>query len=554
MTENYPGASGSGEPEPSPEHSSQSAQQGQPGAGPVAGEAGVSGASGVGVGGLSGAGVGGVSASEASASGVGAGGVGANAGPAAEPAAGSNPDPNAADPNAADPSPWSAGSHAYYSPPTSQYQPSGGYGGYPPAGGSSLPPMPVGQPPVSAGQPQAPRRRGRVALIAGVAVLALVVGGGAGTLGGYLVSGSHGGPGTVNSLDQVPPNAAPASNTPPPASGTVQAVASAVLPAVVEVSVQFQSNQGLGGDTGSGIVITADGDILTNNHVITDAIANNGQIQVIFQSGKTVKATVIGRDPSADIAVIKAQGASGLTVAQLGNSDNLQVGQQVVAIGAPYGLSGTVTSGIVSALHRPTAAGSSNTANSQDTVMDAIQTDAAINPGNSGGPLVNMQGQVIGINSAIYSSSNSASGQAGNVGIGFAIPVNQAQRLAQDIVTTGHSIQTYLGVTVTDSVSTAIGGAAAQDPQYLSQLEQAGLTNGALIKSVASGGPADKGGLKAGAVVVKAVTNGVTRLITSANGLVAAVRASAPGNQMTLTLSDGSTITATLGGQPVAGN
>jgi putative serine protease PepD len=499
MTENYPGASGSGEPQPSPEHSSrpaQPAQHGQPG---QPGQ------------------------------------------PAAEPTAGSNPDPNAGDPN-----PWSAGSHAYY-PPTSQYQSAGGYGGYPPAGASTVPSVP-------AGQPQAPRRRGRVALIAVVAVLALVVGGVAGGVGGYLVSGSgSGGSGTVNALDQAPVNTAPASSTPGPSSGTVQAVASAVLPAVVEVSVQFQSNQGLGGDTGSGIVITSDGDILTNNHVIAAAAANNGQIQVIFQSGRTVKATIIGRDPSADVAVIKAQGASGLTVAQLGNSDSLQVGQQVVAIGAPYGLSGTVTSGIVSALHRPTAAGSSNTSNSQDTVMDAIQTDAAINPGNSGGPLVNMQGQVIGINSAIY-SSGSASGQGGNVGIGFAIPVNQAQRLAQDIVTTGHSIQTYLGVSVTDSVSTAVGGAAAQDPQYLSQLEQAGLTNGALIKSVASGGPADKAGLKVGAVVVKVVTNGVTRLITNANGLVAAVRAAAPGNQMTLTLSDGSSITATLGGQPVAAN
>ncbi|HWE89107.1 MAG TPA: trypsin-like peptidase domain-containing protein [Pseudonocardiaceae bacterium] len=477
-----------------------------------------------------------------------------SADPAIAPSAETSPEPgqpgHAGQEAFAEANPWSASGQTYYSPPASHYQTAGGYGGYPPPSGPPAQQTMVGQPP--AGGP--PRRR-RGALIAGIAVLALLVGGGAGALGGYLVAGNNNASGSsVNALDQVGPNAAPASSTPSPSSGTVQSVAAAVLPAVVEVSVQYQTNQGLGGDTGSGIVITSDGDILTNNHVIADGVTNNGQIQVIFQSGKTVNATVVGRDPTADVAVIKAQGASGLTTAQLGNSDGLQVGQQVVAIGAPYGLSGTVTSGIVSALRRPTSAGDSNSANNQDTVMDAIQTDAAINPGNSGGPLVNMQGQVIGINSAIYSSGGSSSSQGGNVGIGFAIPINQAQRLAQDIVTTGHSTQTYLGVSVEDSVSSMAGGSAAQNQQYQSELEQAGLTNGALIHTVQAGGPGDKAGLKTGEVVVKASANGVTRLITSADGLVAAVRAAAPGNQMTLTLSNGSTVTVTLGGQPVTAN
>ena len=478
MTENYPGAAGSGEPEHSPEYSSQPSQNVQPGS----------------------------SASTGGQAGSGYSGAGGS----------------------------------FY-----QYPSSGGYGSYPPPSGSSLPPISPGQQTTQT----APRRRGRAAVVAGVAALALVVGGAAGGLGGYLASGGGGGSSGVSALDQAVPNSSSSSST--PASGTVQSVAAAVLPAVVEVSVQYRTNQGLRGDTGSGIVISSDGDILTNNHVISDAAANRGQIQVIFQSGKTVNATVVGRDPSADVAVIKAQNTSGLTVAQLGNSDGLQVGQEVVAIGAPFGLSGTVTSGIVSALHRPTSAGDSSSSNSQDTVMDAIQTDAAINPGNSGGPLVNMQGQVIGINSAIYSNSSSDSGQSGNVGIGFAIPINQARRLAQDIVTTGHSTQTYLGVSVQDSVSSAAGGASNQDPNYQSELEEAGLTNGALVQSVVSGGPADKAGMKAGQVVVKTVSDGVTRLITSANGLVAAVRAVAPGDQMTFTLSDGTSITVTLSGQTV---
>jgi putative serine protease PepD len=413
------------------------------------------------------------------------------------------------------------------------------FGSYPPLGNQQTAAMPVGAPP----------KRGRGGLIAGVAVLALVVGGAAGSLGGYLFSNDNGSGPAQNALSEPVPTASQAAAP----TGSVQAVANKVLPTVVEISVQAQSDQGVTGDTGSGVIISSDGEILTNNHVIADAAtagAGQSQIQVIFSNGRTVKATIIGRDPTSDVAVIKAQGVTGLPVVSFGTATNLQVGQAVVAIGAPYGLSGTVTSGIVSSLHRPTVAGDGGQS-SQTTVMDAIQTDAPINPGNSGGALVNMQGQVIGINSAIYSSSSSSGQQGGNVGIGFAIPIDQARRLANDIVTTGHSTQTLLGVTVVDNVE---GVPAAQmdqiSPDQQSQEEEAGLTNGAFIVSVNPGGPADKGGLKANAVVTKA--NG--RLITSANGLVAAVHAAAPGDKMTLTLSDNSTITVTLSGETVQTN
>jgi putative serine protease PepD len=411
--------------------------------------------------------------------------------------------------------------------------PQGGYGGYPPPNGPPTGPITTGYP--IGGLPPEPRRRGSGGLVVGVAVLALVIGGLAGGLGGYLVS--HNDNDVASSLTQPEP----ANQTANAPAGSVQAVASKVLPVVVTIAAEFQAQGDVNGDTGSGFIISSNGDILTNNHVIADA-ASGGRIQVIFASGKTVDATVVGRDPTTDIAVIKAQGVSGLPIAALGRSDDLAVGQDVVAIGAPFELSGTVTSGIVSSLHRPTEAGD-GTDTSQTTVLDAIQTDAPINPGNSGGPLVDMQGHVIGINSAIYSPQSSSGGlqgqqtQGGNVGIGFAIPIDQARRTADEIVKTGKATQTVLGVQVTDNTPTEGGQASI-------------LPNGALIKSVTSGGPADKAGLKAGAVGVKA--DG--RTVNSSDGLVAAVHAAAPGDRMTLTLSNGATVTVTLSGQPVNPN
>jgi putative serine protease PepD len=419
------------------------------------------------------------------------------------------------------PSPWSQ----YGAQPG--YQQPSGYP-YPPSG------QPTGQvtsPFLFAGEQPAEPKRGRGGLIAGVVVLSLVVGGLAGGLGGYLASHSGTDAG-LSALEQQPP-ARQTANAP---NGSVQAVANKVLPVVVTIAAEFQSQGNVSGDTGSGVIISSGGDILTNNHVIAGA-ANGGHLHVIFASGRTVDATIVGRDPTTDIAVIRAQGVSGLPIAQLGRSDDLSVGQDVVAIGAPFELSGTVTSGIISSLHRPTEAGDGSAA-SQTTVLDAIQTDAPINPGNSGGPLVDMQGQVIGINSAIYSpNSGGPQAQSGNVGIGFAIPINQARRTADQIVRTGNATQTVLGVKVEDNTPTQGG-----QPSI--------LPNGALITQVNPGGPADKAGLKPGSVVVRA--DG--RLVTSSDGLVAAVHAAAPGDRMQLTLSNGATITVTLAGQVVHPN
>ncbi len=216
----------------------------------------------------------------------------------------------------------------------------------------------------------------------------------------------------------------------PAPAGSVQEVAAKVLPSTV--SVLASSGQSAG--EGSGIILTADGLILTNNHVIAGAT----DIQVRFNDGTTATAKVVGADATDDLAVLRADGVSGLSPATLGSSGDLVVGQPVVAIGSPLGLSATVTSGIVSALNRPVRTSSADQSRSaQDTVMNAVQTDAAINPGNSGGALVDMSGNVIGINSAIASLSSNEQGEAGSIGVGFAIPIDQAKRIAQEIIDTG---------------------------------------------------------------------------------------------------------------------
>ncbi|MEU7531590.1 trypsin-like peptidase domain-containing protein [Saccharothrix sp. NPDC042600] len=202
----------------------------------------------------------------------------------------------------------------------------------------------------------------------------------------------------------------------------VSAIAAKVLPSVVQVNVVGTQGEGLG----SGVVLSADGRILTNNHVVSGA----QKVTVTLNDGRTVDAKVVGTDPSSDLAVVRAVGVSGLTPATFADSDNVKIGDQVVAIGSPEGLQGTVTSGIVSALDRTvTVPGATRRSN---VSYKAIQTDASINPGNSGGPLINAAGQVVGINSAIYSPA-SDSGQAGSVGIGFAIPANQAKQIADQL-------------------------------------------------------------------------------------------------------------------------
>ncbi|MFD9288579.1 S1C family serine protease [Streptomyces sp. NPDC060030] len=299
---------------------------------------------------------------------------------------------------------------------------------------------PAPQPAQAGPATDVPRSERRVkrpfALLAAVAIAAAAVGGGTATLIGELAGGSSGSSGSSGVVSGTTVSQSSA--------GTVSGVATAVSPAIVEISATSSAGEA----TGSGVVITADGEIVTNNHVISGA----SKIEVALSTGKTYTADVVGTDADKDLALIKLQGASGLKTASLGDSSSVKVGDQVVAIGSPEGLTGTVTSGIVSALDRDVTVakdedqsqgqqqqGGQNwpfefggqqfngDTGSSKTTYKALQTDASLNPGNSGGALINMNGEIIGINSAMYSpssSSTSGSSAAGSVGLGFAIPVN----------------------------------------------------------------------------------------------------------------------------------
>ncbi|MEB3366173.1 S1C family serine protease [Saccharopolyspora mangrovi] len=361
------------------------------------------------------------------------------------------------------------------------------------------------------GQAPQQKKTGR-GLATGVAVLALVcglVGGGVGGFVGYQLGGDSSS--GVSALDESKP-ARSASTAP---QGSVQQVAQKVLPSVVQI--QIASAQGSG--EGSGIVLSSDGLILTNNHVAEGGQA--GRLTALFHDNRTAPLRVVGTDPKSDLAVVKAD-ITGLTPAELGRSDDLAVGSQVVAIGSPFGLSGTVTSGIVSAKDRPVRAGGES--GSQDTVLNALQTDAAINPGNSGGPLVDMDGRVVGINSAIY-SPGSGQEQAGSVGLGFAIPIDQARRIATELKESGSATQTTLGVMITN----------AGQP-------------GAMVREVTPNGPAQQGGLKPGDVITKMDD----RAILDPDALVAAVRSHNPGDRVKITIGGPGgerTVDVTLTGQ-----
>ena len=240
---------------------------------------------------------------------------------------------------------------------------------------------------------------------------------------------------TVSSLD--PGNKATNTNVP---AGAVEQVAKKVLPSVVQINVKGDEESG----SGTGIIISSDGEILTNNHV-TAVAGNDGIITVAFSDGSNAKATVVGADPKTDLAVIKASGKTGLIPATLGSSKDLEVGQEVVAIGSPFGLESTVTQGIISALNRPvTSSDGSNDPGASNT-FPAIQTDAAINPGNSGGPLVDIDGNVIGINSAIKASGT---GEGGSIGLGFAIPIDLAKNVSKHLVKGEKVEHAQIGVTV----------------------------------------------------------------------------------------------------------
>ena len=399
------------------------------------------------------------------------------------------------------------------------------------------------------GPHQPPQKRSRAgALTVGALAVAVVS------------AGIGGGVATVMKSDRPTLGAAPSVASSVPAAslpaGSVEQVAAKVVPSVVKL----ETDMGHSSEEGSGIILSSDGLIMTNNHVVAAANAGPGgpagpvgpggpfapgapmgpggatgpagaQTKVTFADGKTTSFTIVGTDPSSDVAVVRAQGVSGLTPITLGSSANLRVGQNVVAVGSPLGLEGTVTTGIISALNRPVAAGGD--AQNQNTVLDAIQTDAAINPGNSGGALVNMNGELVGINSAIATLGADSGGpqgggggqQSGSIGLGFAIPVDQAKRIADELIQSGTASHASLGVQVGNDAT----------------------TDGAKIVEVTPGGAAAGAGLPSGVVVTKVDD----RVIGSADALVAAVRSKAPGDKVTLTYLDPSgkaqTVQVTLG-------
>ena len=286
---------------------------------------------------------------------------------------------------------------------------------------------------------------------------------------------------------------------------SVAGIAARVLPSVV--SIETTTNNG--GATGSGFVIDANGYLLTNNHVV----ANSLTIKVLLNDGREFSARILGRDESYDLAVLKIE-ATGLKALQFGNSDKVAVGDAVIAIGSPLGLSGTVTQGIISAKDRPVTAGDST---SSTSFISALQTDAAINPGNSGGPLVDATGAVIGVNSAIASLGSSLGSQSGSIGLGFAIPINQARKTADQLIKSGKATYPVIGVAV--------------DMNYTG--------DGALIANSASavlaGGPAAKAGLRPGDLI----TAIDSLKVHAAEELIVEIRTHNVGDEVTITYKRG---------------
>ena len=385
--------------------------------------------------------------------------------------------------------------------------------GYPAApqafsGGANVPPPsdPFAVPAASASAP-APRRARSIIPVALAAGLL------AGALGGVASYGiserANGNAVAASSLSPVPQTQNASAQLSSRPEGSIAQVAAKVLPTVVSISVNGASGVG----TGSGFVIRKDGYILTNNHVVASA-ARGGNISVTFSDGSDADAKIVGRDTSYDLAVLKVE-LDGLATSTLGNSDNVVVGDSSIAIGSPLGLSGTVTAGIVSALNRPVTAGGSLTTD-PTSFISAIQTDAAINPGNSGGPLVDATGAVIGVNSAIATLGRSAGSQSGSIGLGFAIPINQAQRIAEELIKNGVATYPVLGVSLSAENRTGQSGAEIGD--------------------VESGGPADQAGIKQGDIVLE--VDGTK--VADGTELIVRVRENVPGDKVTLTLKEGS--------------
>ncbi len=358
-------------------------------------------------------------------------------------------------------------------------------------------------------------RRLRPSAIIGVLVTALVIGA-VGAAIGVFAAGRLPAPTTDPSFELAP--VSPGVTREP---GSVADIAAKVLPSVVSLEVRT----GDVGETGSGVVIDGSGYILTNNHVVSTAATDpSATLTVIFDDGQQsrVPATIVGRDPLTDLAVIKVD-VDNATVAQIGDSDALAVGDPVIAIGSPLGLAGTVTTGIVSAKNRPVRlqGGGSDT----DAVIDAIQTDAAVNPGNSGGPLVDATGAVVGINSAIRTLGGDTSG---SIGLGFAIPITTAKDVAEQIIRSGTVAHSTIGVNARSATD--------------------GVTDGAQVQNVQAGGPAAAAGIAEGDVITKVGD----RQVGNADELIVAVRANPVGATVPVVLlRDGRemTVQVTLGSE-----
>ncbi|WP_241996253.1 S1C family serine protease [Kribbella antiqua] len=372
------------------------------------------------------------------------------------------------------------------------------------------PPLDWHQQQARAYTPAPPPKSNRIIAIA--AAVALIVG---------LLAGVGAAVGVVALHDDNPvaePSGPPIGNGTDPRirSGSVSAVAATLLPSVVQLKVEGADNSNA---TGSGFVIDTSGHILTNNHVVS-AAATGGSIQVVTQKGKTATARLVGRSPVYDLAVVQVVGLDAPAV-QFGRSDLAVVGQDVVAIGSPLGLAGTVTSGIVSAKNRPVIAGGEG----ETSFINALQTDAAINPGNSGGPLVDMNARVIGVNSAIATVRGSEEGQSGNIGLGFAIPIDQARRTAQQLIATGKASYPVIGAEV--------------DMQF---------EGGARVSKVTTGSPAARAGIRIGDVI----TSIDSQQVDSAEALIVAIRTHQPGEHVRLAYERGGRsreVTLTLGQQ-----
>ncbi|MFJ8110133.1 S1C family serine protease [Streptomyces sp. NPDC096132] len=405
-----------------------------------------------------------------------------------------------------------AGTHAY------------GDGGAAAAGGAGGPGGPGGPAWGASYQQPAPKSgRGRGGLFAAVLVAALVAGGLGGGLGYTLAKND-------DNTGSTTVSASTSGGDVKRDADTVAGVAASALPSTV--TIEAESSSGEGG-TGTGFVFDTQGHIVTNNHVVADAV-DGGKVTATFPNGKKYDAEVVGHAQGYDVAVIKLKNApSDLKPLTLGDSDKVAVGDSTIAIGAPFGLSNTVTTGIISAKNRPVA--SSDGSGSSSSYMSALQTDASINPGNSGGPLLDAQGNVIGINSAIQSTGSGGLGgtsQSGSIGLGFAIPINQAKYVAQQLIKTGEPVYAKIGASV--SLEDASGGAKITDQG----------SGGA--SAVESGGPADKAGLKPGDVITKLDDT----VIDSGPTLIGEIWTHQPGDKVTITYErDGKshTVELTLG-------